>query len=208
MGKTKRRYPRREFIGLTLTATLAPFSLNMTQTQIATSSSAGTSPVTMYDLDRAWPRKSETLGTWAGNPAIMVDAKQQVWVSNRAFPAMMTFDTQGNFIRAWDSPKLFSEKGPALFQNREKGRIVRTSRIFRAGSRLRGGVQLLILHVSCQLAGTHESLCGIDAEYSHTFPAGYLQAGFEGSRQSAMALIKLPSSPLSSQNMTPLSPLA
>jgi hypothetical protein len=110
---------RREFLGLTLASTLAPYSFDMTQTQKSTS--AATSPVTRYDLEPAWPQKPEALGTWAGNPAIMVDAKQQVWVSNRAFPAMMIFDTNGKFIRAWDSPKLFSEKGPALFKDKEKG---------------------------------------------------------------------------------------
>jgi hypothetical protein len=93
----------------------------MTQTQTSPSLSAETSPVTRYDLDPAWPRKPESLGSWAGNPSVMVDAGQQVWVSNRAFPAMMIFDTKGDFVRAWDSPALFSEKGPTLFQSREKG---------------------------------------------------------------------------------------
>ena len=84
-------------------------------------SPAEISPVTRYELDPAWPQKPESLGTWAGIPAVMVGAKQQIWVSNRAFPAMMVFDTRGNFIRAWDSPKLFSKKGPTLFQTRERG---------------------------------------------------------------------------------------
>jgi hypothetical protein len=77
--------------------------------------------VTRYDLEPAWPRKPESLGSWAGNPCVMIDAKQQIWVSNRAFPAMMIFDTQGDFVRAWDGPTLFSENGPALFQSRERG---------------------------------------------------------------------------------------
>jgi hypothetical protein len=119
MAKHVNEYRRREFFGLTLASTFAPFSFDMTQ--IKKSPSAVLSPVTRYDVDPAWPMKPEGMGTWAGNPAIMVDTKQQVWVSNRAFPAMMIFDTGGKFIRAWDSPKLFSENGPALFKNREKG---------------------------------------------------------------------------------------
>jgi hypothetical protein len=79
------------------------------------------SPVVRYDFDPNWPQKPETVGAWAGNPAVMVDGQEQVWVSNRAFPAMMIFDTSGRFIRAWDSDKLFSEKGPTLFQDKEKG---------------------------------------------------------------------------------------
>ena len=34
---------------------------------------------------------------------------------------MLIFDSKGNFVRAWDGPELYSEKGPALFQSREKG---------------------------------------------------------------------------------------
>jgi len=128
MGKRGNKHSRRDFLhetgqkllGLTLASTLAPVSSGRAQTRQLTSS-AGTSPVARYELDAAWPQKPEALGTWAGNPAIMVDGNQRIWVSNRAFPAMMIFDTQGNFIRAWDSPKLFSEKGPTLFQTREKG---------------------------------------------------------------------------------------
>ncbi len=111
----------RKLTGLSLASTLAPYSFDMIQKQKSAPIPAGTAPVTRYELDPSWPRKPESLGTWAGNPAVMIDSKQQVWVSNRAFPAMMIFDTKGNFIRAWDSPKLFSEKGPALFRNREKG---------------------------------------------------------------------------------------
>jgi len=129
LGKNDSRHPRRAFLhetgrklaGFTLASTLAPVSFDMTQGQTVSSSSTPTSPVTSYELDPAWPRKPESLGTWAGNPAVMVDDKQQIWVSNRAFPAMMIFDTKGNFIRAWDSPELFSEKGPTLFQSRQKG---------------------------------------------------------------------------------------
>jgi hypothetical protein len=129
MAKRQTGHPRRDFLhetgqklmGLTLGSTLAPFASEMAQAQQSNFSPAGTSPVTSYELNPAWPQKPESLGTWAGNPAIMVDGKQQVWVSNRAFPAMMIFDTKGNFIRAWDSPSLFSPKGPALFQTKQKG---------------------------------------------------------------------------------------
>jgi hypothetical protein len=82
---------------------------------------AAASPVTRYDLDAAWPEKPASLGVWAGNPAIAVDMEQHVWVSNRAFPAMMIFDAKGAFLRAWEGPHLFSEKGPALFRTRQEG---------------------------------------------------------------------------------------
>lgn len=129
MGQKRNKYPRRDFlhqtghklIGLTMAPNLASFSPENAQPQQLTVSSAGMSPVTRYELDVAWPQEPERIGSWAGNPAVMVDSKLQIWVSNRAFPAMMIFDTKGNFIRAWDSPKLFSEKGPTLFQTRVKG---------------------------------------------------------------------------------------
>jgi hypothetical protein len=129
MEKDKNKRARRDFlqeagqkiVGLTLASSVTSSLASgraRAQTKVP---GTGASPVGRYDLDPAWPKKPESLGTWGGNPAIMVDGKQQVWVSNRAFPAMMIFDTEGNLIRAWDSPKLFSEKGPALFQTRDKG---------------------------------------------------------------------------------------
>jgi len=129
LGKDKDAYARRAFlheagrklVAFRIVPALVPISLDMTQKQTSPSTSAETSPVARYDLDPRWPRKPESLGSWSGNPSVMVDARQQVWVSNRAFPAMMIFDTKGDFVRAWDSPTLFSEKGPALFQSREKG---------------------------------------------------------------------------------------
>jgi hypothetical protein len=129
LHKCEGRHTRRVFFretgqqlaGLTLTSTLTTFSFDMTQRQKPASSAAGSSPVARYEFDPSWPKKPDSLGTWAGNPAVMVDDRQQVWVSNRAFPAMMIFDTQGNFVRAWDDSKLFSEKGPTLFRSREKG---------------------------------------------------------------------------------------
>jgi peptidylamidoglycolate lyase len=129
LGRHANRQPRRTFlhetgrelIGLTLASALSPFSFDMMRKHKSDTSPAEISPVTRYELDPAWPQKPESLGTWAGNPAVMIGAKQQIWVSNRAFPAMMIFDAKGNFIKAWDSPRLFSEKGPTLFQNRERG---------------------------------------------------------------------------------------
>ncbi len=110
----------RKLVGLTLASTLQPVCSGKAQARQPVSS-AGTSPVTRYELDADWPHKPEALGAWAGNPAIMIDGKQQIWVSNRAFPAMMIFDAEGNFVRAWDGPKLFSENGPTLFKTRGKG---------------------------------------------------------------------------------------
>ena len=129
MGKRQNVRPRRDFlheagqrlVGLTLASTLAPLTSDTVQARQLRPTHAGTSPVTSYELEPAWPQMPESLGTWAGNPAIMVDSKQQVWVSNRAFPAMMVFDTAGRYLRAWDSPKLFSQKGATLFQTKETG---------------------------------------------------------------------------------------
>jgi hypothetical protein len=128
MKRKQNVHPRREFlhetgqtlVGLTLASTFAQGSEGAAKVQ-AKPVPGGSSPVTSYQFDAGWPKKPEMLGKWAGNPAIVIDDKQRVWVSNRAFPAMMIFDTEGNFIRAWDSPELFSQSGPTLFQSREKG---------------------------------------------------------------------------------------
>ncbi|MFC1485768.1 hypothetical protein ACFL55_01930 [Candidatus Latescibacterota bacterium] len=40
-------------------------------------------------------------------------------MTTRSHPALQIYTPDGNFIRAWDRPELFSETGPALFQNRE-----------------------------------------------------------------------------------------
>ncbi len=117
---------RRDFIvgngkklaGISVLSTLVHLTAQNTHAQAASSSTE--SPVTRYDHDPSWPRKPETY-TWAGIPAIMIDKQDQVWVSNRAYPAMQIYDTNGNFVRAWDNPELFSENGPALFKNKEDG---------------------------------------------------------------------------------------
>ena len=131
MKKTEKKSSRRDFLvesgqksaGLTLASSLIPHASRDAQAQevyIQEAARPATTPLVRYDCDATWP-KAPAGTIWAGNPAVMVDAKNQVWVSNRAFPAMMIFDTHGKFIRAWDSDKLFSEKGPALFQNKETG---------------------------------------------------------------------------------------
>ncbi len=117
---------RRDFIvgngkklaGVSVLSTLVPLTAQNTHAHAASSSTE--SPVTRYDHVPSWPQKPETY-TWAGIPAIMIDKQDQVWVSNRAYPAMQIYDTNGNFIRAWDNPELFSENGPALFKNKEDG---------------------------------------------------------------------------------------
>ena len=130
MGKTEKR-SRRDFLvetgqtlaGLTIGSSLAGLGSRAADAQevmVKEAARPAATPLARYDFDASWPTAPE--GTiWAGNPAVMVDARNQVWVSNRAFPAMMIFDTTGKFIRAWDSDKLFSDKGPALFLNKEKG---------------------------------------------------------------------------------------
>jgi len=134
MSKAEKKHSRRDFFveggqklaGLTLASSLLPLAACEAQTQsteilVKEAPIPAETPMVRYDLDPAWPMKPESIGPFAGNPAIMVDARNQVWVSNRSFPAMQIYDTSGNFIRAWDSPNLFSETGPALSRNMEKG---------------------------------------------------------------------------------------
>jgi len=126
------RHSRRNFLveggqklaGLSLASSFMAFPSRKSRAQevlVKEAAVPAATPVVRYDFDPRWPQKPESLGAWAGNPAIMVDGKQQVWVSNRAFPAMMIFDVGGKFIRTWDSDTLYSAKGPALFQNKEQG---------------------------------------------------------------------------------------
>ena len=134
MDKKEMKPSRRHFLvesgrnlaGLTLASALLPLAPREAAAQtgealVREASIPGVTPLVRYDFDPAWPVKPDTIGPWAGCPAIMVDGMSQVWVSNRSYPAMQIYDLKGNFIRAWDSSKLFSEKGPALFVNKEKG---------------------------------------------------------------------------------------
>jgi hypothetical protein len=136
MKNTEQKHTRRDFLvgggqtiaGLSVMSTAIPLAAcqsstpSQSQTPPPSKPSFPTtgSPVTRYDHDPSWPQKPETIN-FAGIPAIMADNEDRIWVSNRAYPAMQIYDTSGKFIRAWDSPDLFSETGPALFKNREEG---------------------------------------------------------------------------------------
>ena len=133
MKNKEQGHSRRDFLvgggqtlaGLSMLSAVVPVTSCQAQPPAQTTAPAksfptGISPVTRYDHDPSWPKLPEGM-TWAGIPAIMTDNQNRIWVSNRTYPAMLIFDTDGNFIRAWDSPDLFSETGPALFRNRERG---------------------------------------------------------------------------------------
>jgi hypothetical protein len=130
MKNIEQKHSRRDFLkggsqtiaGLSLMSTVLPLTSPQAQRSKAgkTSFTATEAPVTYYDLESSWPKKPEDF-TFAGIPAIMVDKQDRIWVSNRSYPAMQIYDTNGNFIKAWDNPALFNESGPALFRNRKEG---------------------------------------------------------------------------------------
>ena len=57
--------------------------------------------VSFYDVDPAWPKKPENI-TWGGGmPGVDVDARDRVWIINRALPLVAEFDADGKFLTAW-----------------------------------------------------------------------------------------------------------
>ena len=54
-----------------------------------------------YVVDPTWPRKPDRL-TWGQMPGVMVDARDQIYISTRSTPAVQVYRTDGTFVRAWD----------------------------------------------------------------------------------------------------------
>jgi DNA-binding beta-propeller fold protein YncE len=57
--------------------------------------------VSVYEVDPAFPKKPDNI-TWSGGmPGVDVDAKDRVWIINRALPLVAEFEADGKFIQAW-----------------------------------------------------------------------------------------------------------
>jgi hypothetical protein len=54
--------------------------------------------VSVYEVDPAFPKKPDNI-TWSGGmPGVDVDAKDRVWIINRALPLVAEFEADGKFI--------------------------------------------------------------------------------------------------------------
>ncbi|MBA7571696.1 hypothetical protein ES708_13464 [subsurface metagenome] len=131
MNKEEKRHSRRDFLvgsskKLAGISALSPLILSDTrnaaaETRDKASFPASASPMVRYDVDSSWPRKPASI-TWGGIPAVMVDQQDRVWISSRSHPAVQVYDSDGNFLKAWDSPSLFdnSKTGVSLFRSPEQ----------------------------------------------------------------------------------------
>jgi hypothetical protein len=74
-------------------------------------------PVSAWRIDPSWPKHPAGWERWAGCPEVKVDAKDQVWVTTRRYPAVEIYTPDGQFVRAWDSPKLFNDDHSTIYLN-------------------------------------------------------------------------------------------
>ncbi|HCO96572.1 MAG TPA: hypothetical protein DIU00_21975 [Phycisphaerales bacterium] len=56
----------------------------------------------ILQVDTSWPEKPESF-EWAQMPGITLDARDQVYIFTRSKPAVQVYETDGTFLRAWDS---------------------------------------------------------------------------------------------------------
>jgi streptogramin lyase len=89
--------------------------------------------VSAWRIDPSWPKQKPPT-KWAGCPEVKVDSKDQVWVTTRRYPAVEIYDINGNFIRAWDSPKLFNDDHSTIYLNPKQAPNLHYMRFDSAGN--------------------------------------------------------------------------
>ena len=53
-------------------------------------------PVSAWRIDPSWPKHPAGWQKWAGCPEVKVDAKDQVWVTTRRYPAVEIYTPAGS----------------------------------------------------------------------------------------------------------------
>jgi hypothetical protein len=131
MGRRLTGPSRRDFLsgtgktlaGLSLVSSVAPLAASYHSQRPAAAArtpaaeASPRAPVSAWRVDPSWPKHPDPNNKWTGCPGAIVDSKDQVWVSTRRYPAMEIYDTDGNFIRAWDRPELFNENGSTIYRS-------------------------------------------------------------------------------------------
>ncbi len=126
MKRTENGQTRRDFLvgsgklaGLSVLSSAVPLaSYQAAQTaQKPAATQVPQAPVSAWRVDPSWPKHPDPANKWAGCPEVKVDSKDQVWVTTRRYPAVEVYDIDGNFIKAWGSPKLFNDDHSTIYLN-------------------------------------------------------------------------------------------
>jgi hypothetical protein len=147
MKKADKGQSRRDFLadtgktlaGLSVVSSVAPLAASYQGAKPApaaqkpAASQTPRAPVSAWRIDPSWPKQKPPT-KWAGCPEVKVDSKDQVWVTTRRYPAVEIYDINGNFIRAWDSPKLFNDDHSTIYLNPKQAPNLHYMRFDSAGN--------------------------------------------------------------------------
>jgi hypothetical protein len=134
MTKADKGQSRRDFLadtgktiaGLSVVSSVAPLAASYQAQKPAAAAqkpaaaakpAAPQAPVSAWRIDPSWPKHAAGWEKWAGCPEVKIDAKDQVWVTTRRYPAVEIYTPDGQFVRAWDNPKLFNDNHSTIYLN-------------------------------------------------------------------------------------------
>lgn len=136
MRKAESGHSRRDFLadtgktlaGLSVASSVAPLAAQGQKPAAAAgqkpalspadiSNQVSRAPVKAFRIDPSWPKHAAGWEKWEGCPEVKVDSKNQVWVTTRRYPAVEIYTPDGQFVRAWDSPKLFNDDHSTIYLN-------------------------------------------------------------------------------------------